>query len=86
MIRGCSSVNTKFLSDTRFLYLMLEATKVKTLRRILVATILSLTLAVSTFAGDVHCPGVASTGTTSDTTTTTDTITTAVLLVVTVVY
>jgi hypothetical protein len=63
---------------------------VKTLRRICAATILSLTLAISTFAGDVHCPGVASTGptteTTNDTTMTADTITTAVLLVVAVVY
>lgn len=32
-----------------------------TLRRTCAALILSLTLAVSAFAGDVHCPGVAST-------------------------
>ena len=68
---------------------MLEETKVKTLRRLFAVSILSLTLAVSAFAGDVHCPGVATTETTTQTTNTTtmttDTITTAVLIVVTVV-
>jgi len=40
----------------------LEATEVKTLRQLCAATVLSLTLAVSAFAGDIYCPGIASTG------------------------
>jgi hypothetical protein len=42
---------------------------VKTLRRMCAASILSLALAVSAFASDVHCPGVASTDSTPITTT-----------------
>ena len=41
----------------------------KTLRQIGAATILSLTLALSVSAGDIHSPGVASTGSTSGNTT-----------------
>jgi len=54
-----------------------EATEMKTLRQICAATVLSLTLAVSAFAGDVHCPGVVST-----VTDTTSVITTTVILTV----
>lgn len=52
-----------------------------TLRRICAATILSLTLAMSALAGDIHCPGVASTGTGTSSTTTT-----VILTIVSVTY
>ena len=39
----------------------------KTLRQICAATILSLTLALSVSAGDIHSPGVASTDSTTST-------------------
>lgn len=48
---------------------MLGGNQVKTLRRTCAATILSLTLAISAFAGDVHCPGVASNDNTAPVTT-----------------
>ena len=58
--------------------LLTEATEMKTLRRICAATVLSLTLAISALAGDVHSPGVASTGT--------STVTTIVTTVVSLIY
>ncbi|HXD33680.1 MAG TPA: hypothetical protein VN643_21335 [Pyrinomonadaceae bacterium] len=53
----------------------------KKLRQICAATILSLTLAVSVLAGDIHCPGAASTGTD------TSSVTTSVILtIVSLIY
>ena len=53
----------------------------KTLRRICTATILSLTFAISGFAGEIDCPGVASTGTGS-----TSATTTVILTIVSLTY
>ena len=53
----------------------------KTLRRIWAATVLSLIVAVTTSAGDIHSPGAVSTGT--DTTSVTTTI---ILTVVSLIY
>jgi hypothetical protein len=60
---------------------MLGATKVKTLRQMCAATILSLMFAVSTLAGDTHCPGAVSTPTNTTTATTT-----IILVAVNVIY
>jgi len=54
---------------------------VKTLRRICAATILSLTVVVSASAGDIHAPGVASTGTS-----TTSVTTSVILTIVSLIY
>lgn len=42
----------------------------RTLRQVCAATILSLTFAVSAFAGDIYCPGIVSTGSPGSATTT----------------
>jgi len=60
---------------------MLGATRVKTLRQISAATILSLMFAMSALAGDTQCPGVVSTGAN-----TTATTTTVILAAVSVIY
>jgi hypothetical protein len=57
---------------------MLGGNQVKTLRQICVATILSLTIAVSASAGDLHAPGVVSTGTGTGT----GSVTTSVILTI----
>ena len=57
--------------------------KVKTLRRICAGTILSLSLAVSVFAGHIETPGCVST---VDGSTTIDVTTTIVLAAVSVTY
>lgn len=56
----------------------------KTLRRICRATILSLTLAVSALAGDIHSPAIASTS--FGATALTDVTTTIILTVINAVY
>jgi len=61
-----------------------EAPKVKTLRRISAATILSLMLAVSVFAGHIETPGVACP--TSTVTATVDVASSTLLAVVAVIY
>jgi len=53
----------------------------KILRRVCAATILSLTLAVSVFAGDIHSPGKASTEPS-----TTSATTTIILTIVSLIY
>lgn len=53
----------------------------KTLRQVCAATILSLTFAVSAFAGDIYCPGVVSTGTTTP-----SAITSVILTIVNVIH
>jgi len=55
-----------------------------TLRQTCAAIALTLALAVSVLAGEIHCPGVASTGT--GTTSTTDITTTIVLTVITIAH
>jgi hypothetical protein len=55
-----------------------------TFRQMCAALTLTLILAVSVLAGEIHCPGVTSTNT--DTTSTTDVTTTIVLTVITVAY
>lgn len=79
MNKGCSSVTTKILYLTKFLYLM-EASQVKTLRLVCAATILSVSVVISASAGDLHAPGVASTQT-STTSVTTSVILTIVSLI-----
>lgn len=56
----------------------------KTLRQVCAATILSLTLAVSAFAGDIHSPAIASTSTGA--TALTDVTTIIFLTVINAVY
>jgi len=53
----------------------------KTLRRMCAATILSLALAVSVFAGDIHSPGKAETETSA-----TSATTTIILTIVSLIY
>lgn len=55
-----------------------------TLRQTCAAMVLTLALAVSVLAGEIHCPGVASTGT--GTTSTTDVTTTIVITAITAAY
>ena len=52
-----------------------------TLRRMCAATILSVMLAVSASAGDIHSPGVASTGTGTP-----PAVTSVILAIVNVIY
>jgi len=56
----------------------------KTLRRICAATILSLTLALSVSAGDIHSPAVASTGSTTNNAPSVST--TVILAIVSLIY
>ena len=55
----------------------------KTLRQVCAATILSLTFAVSAFAGDIYCPGIVSTGSPGSPSSGT---TTVILTIVNVIY
>ena len=55
----------------------------KTLRQVGAATILSLTFAVSAFAGDIYCPGIVSTGSPGSPSSAT---TTVILTIVNVIY
>lgn len=55
-----------------------------TFRQTCAAMVLTLAVAVSVLAGEIHCPGVASTG--IGTTSTTDVTTTIVLTVITVAH
>lgn len=55
--------------------------QVKTLRRICAATILSTMLTVSVSAGDIHSPGVASTGTGTP-----PAVTSVILVIVSLIY
>ncbi len=54
----------------------------KTLRQVCAATILSLMIIVSAWAGDLHAPGKASTGTNTTTGTSTTSVTTSVILTI----
>jgi hypothetical protein len=54
---------------------------VKTLGQICAATILNLALALSVLAGDIHSPGVASTGTSTP-----PAVTSVILMIVGVIY
>lgn len=56
----------------------------RTLRQTCAAMVLTLALAVSVLAGEIHCPGVVSTGT--GTTSTADVTTAIVLTVITVAH
>ena len=60
----------------------------KTLRQICVVTILSLTLALSVSAGDIHSPGLATTGSTSGSKNKTapSVSTTVILTIVSLIY
>jgi hypothetical protein len=77
-IKTCCSGRCKIFCITHE-----EATeKVKTLRKQCAAVILTLTLAVSAYAGNIQCPGaVADNGTTTLTDVTTSVIVTVVTLV-----
>ncbi len=57
----------------------------KTLRQLCGATILSLTLGISVFAGHIDCPGVAATPPPSGTSTATSIATTVILTILSVI-
>jgi hypothetical protein len=75
------------LNFAKFLPTHLGGSKVKTLRKISAASILSLTLAISVMAGQVDTPGVvAPPPPTSSTTQTTGTTATIILTVLSLIY
>jgi len=63
-----------------------EAKKVKTLRQITAATVLSLTLSVCVLAGQIEVNGVVAPPPPSSTTQTTSTTTAIVLMVLNLIY
>jgi hypothetical protein len=76
------------LKIAKFLQISQEAHKVKTLRQITAATVLSLTLSVCVLAGQIESPGVVAPPPppTSSTTQTTSTATSILLMVLGLIY
>src|ERR1043166_4177722 len=80
-------IQTCCSGDAKFLHLSRGGTeKVKTLRKQCAVVILTLTMAVSAYAGITQCPGaLGGTGGTSNTSTLTDVTTTLIVTIVTIV-